>query len=220
MKKHLNILKNSPLFAGMTCEEIISMTGCLSMSVSSYSKNQRVLSFGETTHELGLVLEGAVTIVKEDYWGNSNILSKILPGQVFAETYACCGAMPLRVDVVAEHGAKIAFLDVRKILTTCDLGCRFHERLIHNLLSVLAEKNLMMNEKLTHITQRTTREKLISYLTAQAEKQGNDTFSIPFNRQQLADYLSVDRSAMSAELCRMRDEGLLTFRKNIFTLKL
>ena len=125
----------------------------------------------------------------------------------------------LGVSVVAAEASAVMFMNVRRVLTTCGSACEFHSRLVRNLLSVLAEKNLRFNDKLTHMTQRTTRQKLLSYLSAESLRQGASEFDIPFDRQQLADYLSVDRSAMSNELCRMRDEGLLGFRRNHFVLR-
>ena len=110
------------------------------------------------------------------------------------------------------------FMDVSRVLTVCGSACAFHARLMRNLLAVLAEKNLQFSEKLTYMTQRSTRQKLLSYLSAESLRRGAREFEIPFNRQQLADYLSVDRSALSGELSKLRGEGLLDYRKNKFTL--
>ncbi len=165
-----------------------------------------------------MVISGRVHILKEDFWGNRNIITEALPGDVFAEGYACTQGAELGISAVAAEDSRIIFMEVRRVIITCPSACAFHVRLIRNLLSVLARKNLLMDEKLTHLTQRTTREKLLSYLSSESKRQGSASFEIPYNRQQLADYLSVDRSAMSSELCRMRDEGILTFEKNRFRL--
>ena len=166
-----------------------------------------------------MVLSGSVHIVKEDFWGNRNIVTEIGPGQIFAESYACTPGAALGVSVVAAEAAAVMFMNVRRVLTTCSSACEFHSRLLRNLLSVLAEKNLRFNDKLTHMAQRTTRQKLLSYLSAESMRLGSPEFDITFNRQQLADYLSVDRSAMSGELSKMRDEGLLDFYKSHFRLR-
>jgi cAMP-binding proteins - catabolite gene activator and regulatory subunit of cAMP-dependent protein kinases len=217
-KEFLNVLERAPLFAGIRREELESMLACLSAERRNYARGEFLLHAGDPTDSLGVVLRGRVLVFKEDFWGNRNLLAELEPGQSFAESYACVPGEALGVSVQAAEAAECAFLKVQRILTTCPSACAFHARLIRNLLSVLAAKNLQMNAKLTHLTQRSTREKLLSYLSAESLRSGSAEFEIPFDRQQLADYLSVDRSAMSAELGRMRDEGLVRFRRNRFTL--
>ena len=219
MKKYLEVIKKSPLFKGIDEREIEAMLACLSVNTKKYAKNEFVMRFGESTEAIGMVLAGSLHLIKEDFWGNRNIIAEIGPGQIFAESYACMEGVTLGVSVVAAEASAVMFMNVRRVLTTCGSACEFHSRLVRNLLSVLAEKNLRFNDKLTHMTQRTTRQKLLSYLYAESLRQGTSEFDIPFDRQQLADYLSVDRSAMSNELCRMRDEGLLNFRRNHFVLR-
>lgn len=218
MKKYLPVLQNAPLFSGVSGDEILAMLSCLAATTGDYAKNEFILRRGDRAGAIGLVLAGSVHIIREDFWGNRNILATAAPGQLFAETYACAQSAALAVSVLAAEPATALYLNAQRILTSCSAACAFHARLIRNLLSALAEKNLLMNEKLIHMSQRTTREKLLSYLSAEAQRQGGPCFSVPFNRQQLADYLSVDRSAMSSELGRMRDEGLLQFSRNSFTL--
>lgn len=218
MKKYLNVIQKSSLFSGVAAPEIVSMLKCLSAVETEYEKNAFVLRFGESVSSIGLVLSGSVHVVKEDFWGNRNIVMKAVAGQLFAETYACVQDEALGVSVVAAEPTTVLFLDVRRIMTTCSSACEFHSRLIRNLLTVVAQKNLMLNNKLAHMAQRTTREKLLSYLSEESLRLGSSSFEIPFNRQQLADYLSVDRSAMSNELCKLRDEGILRFEKNSFEL--
>lgn len=217
MKEFLPVLKKSPLFSGIEDAEIEAMTDCLGAEKREYGKDELVYRFGDTVESIGLVLTGKVYIVREDFWGNRNIVGMAGPGQTFAESYACTAA-PLGVAVLAGEKTTVAFFRVRRVLTTCPNACAFHARLVRNLLSVLAEKNLAMNEKLTHVTQRTLREKLLSYLSSESARAGSARFDIPFNRQQLADYLSADRSALSAELSRMREEGVVEFEKNSFRL--
>ena len=213
----LPVMERSALFRGMQRDEIQKLLACLAPQMEKFAKDEFVLRVGENTDRLCMVLEGNVQIIREDFWGNRNIIAQAVPGQIFAETYALAGDM-LEVSVLAGAPAAVLFLEVRRALEACAEICPFHGRLIRNLLSAMAEQNLQLNEKLAHISQRTTRQKLLSYLSAESRRQGSDSFCIPFNRQQLADYLSVERSAMSAELGRMRAEGLLQCRKNAFTL--
>lgn len=219
MKKYLKLLKNTKLFEGITEAEIETVLGCLSASVMSYKKGDIVFHRGERITSVALLLEGGIHIQKEDYWGNLSILNEISEGDIFGEVYACLGNDKILNHAVAVKPSVVLFLDVGRILTLCPSACRFHGRLVRNLLSVLALKNKMLTQKLEHMSQRTTREKLLSYLSEQSLRTGSSSFTIPFNRQQLADFLSVDRSAMSNELSKMRDEGILLFEKNHFVLK-
>lgn len=218
MKEYLGNIPASPLFEGIEDNELQSVLRCLSPVIRFFDKGAYILRQGDCTEELGLVLSGAVSVVKEDFWGNQTIMARILPGQLFAETYACSPGTPLSVSAVSEVPCSVLLLNVGRILAVCGEACPFHSRLVRNLLGVLAKKNLLLNEKITHTSQRTTRAKLLSYLSAESQRQGGGSFLCPFNRQQLAAYLSVDRSAMSAELGRMRDEGLIRYDKNRFTL--
>lgn len=219
MKKYLKLLKNTKLFEGITEAEIETVLGCLSACVMSYKKGDIVFHRGERITSVALLLEGGIHIQKEDYWGNLSILNEISEGDIFGEVYACLGNDKILNHAVAVKPSVVLFLDVGRILTLCPSACRFHGRLVQNLLSVLALKNKMLTQKLEHMSQRTTREKLLSYLSEQSLRTGSSSFTIPFNRQQLADFLSVDRSAMSNELSKMRDEGILLFEKNHFVLK-
>lgn len=218
MKKYLKLLKQTELFYGITEAEIETMLECLSATSHYYVKGEYIFRRGETISAVAMLLEGCVHIQKEDYWGNLSILNTISEGDLFGEVYACLGNDEILNNAVAVKQSVVLFLDVNRLLTMCPSACCFHGRLIRNLLSVLASKNKMLTQKLEHMSQRTTREKLLSYLSEQSLRAGSSTFEIPFNRQQLANFLSVDRSAMSNELCKMRDEGILQFHKNHFIL--
>lgn len=218
MEKYLKVVEQSKLFKGIGEQEAVSMLSCLGAYQRSYQKGDCVFRKGERITAVALLLDGAVHIRKEDYWGNLSILNEISAGEVFGETYACLEVGEMLNNAVAVKNSQVLFLDVKRVLTTCSSACQFHGKLIQNLLSVLALKNKMLTQKLEHMSQRTTREKLLSYLSEQSLREGRPSFDIPFNRQQLADFLSVDRSAMSNELCRMRDEGILEFDRNHFVL--
>ena len=218
MKVNLDILQLSPLFLGMDQAEIQSTLNCLSAVQKKYGKDEYVLRSGTVTESFGLVLSGNILVIWEDFWGNRNIITHIGAGEIFAESFASLPNNPLSVDAVAQEPTQVLFLNISKVLTTCSLGCASHNLMIRNLVSMLAAKNLKLNEKLQHITQRSTREKILSFLSAQSARNGSSSFEVPFNRQQMADYLSVDRSAMSNELCKLRDEGVLAFQHNHFQL--
>ena len=218
MKEYLPVLSRARLFAGVAPEDLVSVLTCLEAKPSRYEKGEYILRAGEAVESLALLAAGAAFILQEDFWGNRNLLSAIEPGQCFAEAFACAPGSVSTVSVVAQAESAVLWLNVRRLLGLCPSACRHHSAILQNLLADLAVKNLRLNEKVSHLSQRTTRARLLSYLSAEAQRQGAPDFDIPFSRQQLADYLSVERSGLSAELSRMQAEGLLTFRKNHFTL--
>lgn len=219
MKEYIDILKETTLFFGVGEEDISAMLACLSATLSLYRKGETVLRQGEILDDIPVLVKGKLLIQKDDYWGNRSILGNIDVGEMFGEAYAAPGSGPLLNDVVAVEDSAVLFFDVNRIMTTCSSACRFHTLVVQNLFFALSEKNRKLVQKLGHMSKRTTREKLISYLSEEAKKHNSSRFEIPFNRQQLADFLSVDRSAMSNELGKMRDEGLIAFHKNHFELK-
>ncbi len=212
------VLKGSALFYGISDREMDSMLDCLSVTVKNYEKNQYIHRMGDNINTIGLVLSGHVHVVKEDFWGNRSIMAEMRTCELFGEAYAISGR-PLEVSVIATDAVRVMFFNCKKITEACPSSCEFHSRLTRNLLKIVTEKTLMLTQKIEYLSKRSTREKLLSYLSAQALKKGRPFFDIPFNRTQLAEYLSIDRSAMTTELGRMRDEGLLTFDKNHFELK-
>lgn len=213
----MNILQHARLFQGMTEEEIEEIISCMTAKEERYEKGEFIYNVGDIISDIGIVLEGSVHIIKSDYWGNQTIMAEIVPGDIFGEAYAC-GNMPCMVNVMAVKPACVLKLNVQRILKVCPSSCACHDRIISNLVSVMAQKNLRLTEKIEHMSKRTIRNKLLSYLSAQSEKCGKSSFTIPFNRQELADYLSVDRSAMSSELSKLREEGVLDFCKNYFII--
>ncbi len=218
MTPYLPILKKSPLFDGFDEASIGSILPCLSASVRQADKNTFVLSAGETLSDVGLILSGSLHVVSEDYWGRKDILSNLGPGELFAESFSCAHAKQLPVSVVAAEDTAYMRIDCGKIIRTCSSACVFHTQLINNLLQILARKNIRLTQKITQLSKRTTREKLLAYLSDEAQRASGASFEIPFSRQELADYLSVDRSAMTTELGKMRDKGLLEFERRHFTL--
>lgn len=215
----LSVLRTSGIFSGISEEETEKMLHCLEVRPETFQKDEYIMREGDRVEAFGLVITGKVMIIQEDFWGNRNILAAVGEGQCFAETFACSPGAVLNVSVIAQTDVQVLFLNVKRILTTCPSTCSHHSRMIRNLLSELAEKNLRLNEKITHLGQRSRRAKILSYLSAEAQRHGSAEFDIAFSRQQLADYLSVDRSGLSMELSRMQGEGLLEYRKNHFVLK-
>ena len=218
MEQYLFILRNSPFFQGMTEEEILSVLHCVNATVQHKKKDEYILRVGDSTESMGLVLRGSVLVLQEDLWGHRNIIHRIGPGEYFAEPFAATAGSVLNVSVVADEDSEIMLLNMERFLRTCPHACAHHSRMVRNLVSVMAKRVLDLNEKLTHMAKRSTREKLLSYLSAESMRQGKLAFTIPYDRQQLADYLSVERAAMSVELGKLQKEGLLKTNRNYFEL--
>ena len=218
MKTFISILKHTQLFNGVSEEEISSILGCLNAKLKTYEKGEYIFRQGEYISNITVLAKGKLHIQRDDYWGNSNIISTIDVGEMFGEAYVTPNSGAILNNVIAVEDSSVLFFDAKRIITTCPSGCRFHSMVIQNLFFAISDKNRKLVQKLGHMSNRSTRGKLMSYLSEESNRQNSSTFMIPFNRQQLADFLSVDRSAMSNELCKMRDEGLIKFDKSKFTL--
>lgn len=211
-------IPDSSLFDGIQQADYEAMMKCLLTKQRSYQKGEFIFHSGDHVEHIGMVIKGKVHIMKEDFWGNRMILGEALPGELFGEVYVCAQAKQLEVSVVAKMDTEVLFLDVQRILTTCPTACKFHVKMIQNLLFSIAERTLAMTRKIEHMSKKSLRGKILSYLSSEAMRTGEKEFCIPYNRQQLAEYLSVDRSALSAELSKMQKEGILEYRKNWFHL--
>lgn len=218
MKEFHKILATCPLFDGIRMEDLSAMMGCIGGRTVFVSKGQLIFREGDPATQVGLVLSGAVRMIREDYYGNRSIVAHIGPAELFGETYACAGVTSLPISVVADEDSTILLMDCRRITVSCSNACAFHSRIIFNLLRLVAEKNLVFDQKIQVTSKRTTREKLMTYLLSQAKLQNSSCFVIPYDRQELADYLEVDRSGLSSEISKLRREGILESEKNQFTL--
>ena len=218
-KKH-RMIYESGLFGGIGEDELETMLGCLHTREAKYKKGEFIYQEGDVIQEAGIVLSGKVHILQEDFWGNSHILSVIQPGNIFGEAYACLGNEKLQIAIHAETDCQILFLNLQKAMHVCKNTCLFHQKLVKNLLYSIARKNMNLTTKIQHTSKRSIREKVLSYLSEESRKNESSYFTIPFTRQQMADFLAVDRSALSKELARMKQEGLIEFERNQFHLKL
>ncbi len=218
MQELFPILEQCPLFEGIEKNDLMALMDCLGGRVVETARGQTVMQEGEKATHVGIVLRGSVQLVREDYYGNRSIVAHIGPGGLFGETYACAGVAVLPVNVVTDDPGAVLLLDCHRITVSCTSACGFHSRIIHNLLRLVAVKNLVFDQKIQVTSQRTTREKLMAYLLSQAKILGQSSFYIPYDRQELADYLEVDRSGLSAQISLLRKEGVLESEKNFFRL--
>lgn len=218
MKDFISVLEKSPLFSGIARGDIQALLGCLAGRVVPASKGQPIFREGDRATHVGIVLTGAVQMIREDYYGNRSIVAHISPSEMFGESYACAGVNALPISVVADVDSQVLLIDCRRITVSCANACSFHSQIIYNMLRLVADKNLVFDQKIQVTSKRTTREKLMTYLLSQAKLQHANSFFIPYDRQELADYLEVDRSGLSAEISKLRREGILDSQKNHFIL--
>ena len=218
MRGRSQILRNTGLFEGIEDGEMETMLKCLGAFTRRYAKDEFLFRRGDRTECLGVVLTGNVRVVREDWWGNRTVLGDVGAGMPICTEYACTSD-PLDVSIVANEPTEVMFLDVGRAANVCNSSCKFHNRLVKNLMRNLAGTSMVMNRRLDQLAKRSTREKICAFLSDQARAAGSSDFMIGMNRQEMANYLGVDRSAMSTELGKMQREGIIEFQKNHFVLK-
>lgn len=218
MKNYIEILKKCPLFDNIIENDIITMLHCIDAKVASFHKKEIIIAEGEPAKYIGIVLSGAVQIVQIDYFGNRSIVTDIKPSELFGESFACAGIKSIPVDVVASTTTEVLFIDCLRILQLCSNTCTFHRHIIYNIMKVVAVKNIMFHQKIEVTSKRSTKEKLITYLLLQAKKYNSNSFESPYNRQELADYLEVDRSGLSVEIRKLCHIGLIEANKKNFKI--
>lgn len=218
MKKYFDSLRLCPLFHNINDENLLAMLACLGAQIHHYEKGQCIIEEGEPAAYVGIVLSGSAQIVRVDYYGNRSIVTNIEQSHLFGESFACAEVKAIPVSVIASETCDIMLIDCHRITQSCSNACEFHNQIIFNLMKVVAVKNLIFNQKIEVTSKRTTREKLMTYLHIQAKQQKSNQFTIPFDRQELADFLEVDRSGLSAEISKLRNSGVIACRKNQFTL--
>lgn len=218
MKKYLKILKKCPLFEGIDEDKLLIMLPCLGARVMSFDKKYTVFTEGTPAKNIGILLSGEAHIIRNDYYGNRSIIGRIEPADIFGEAFACAEIKSLPISVICEEPSEVMLIDCSHILHTCQNNCGFHQQLIYNLMRDLAKKNLSSYRKIEVTSKRSTREKLLAYLAIAAEEANSSSFTIPFDRQELADYLEVDRSGLSQEISKLTREGVLSAKKSTFHL--
>ena len=218
MKKYYEILSSAPLFKNICETDFEKILTCLNAKVKKYKKNSVILMADDKVSAVGIILFGTAKVIKEDILGHQTILTEVTSGGVFAETLACADVQKSPVTVLSVTACEVLFIDYQKIVAPCSSACVFHRKLIENMLRLIAGKNLMLNQKIELISKRTTKERLMAYFMSQVDKTGGNSFTCTFSRQELADYLCVDRSAMSRELSTMQTSGLISFSGNKFVV--
>lgn len=218
MKKYIKLLKKCPLFEGIREEDLGVMLHCLGARTEQFDKKYTIFAEGYHAKYIGVLLRGVAHTVQNDYYGKRSVVSVVGEGEVFGEAFACASVEALPVSVIAAEPCEVMLIDASHVMHACQNHCAFHNRLIFNLMRDLAKKTIQFHQKIEITSQKTTREKLLFFLTAESKRAGSRRFTISFDRQALADYLCVDRSGLSAEIGKMRREGILESHKNEFEL--
>ncbi len=218
MEQFNTVLQKCPLFQDIETGNLHIMLHCLGAKTEVFDKKYTVLAEGSPAKYIGIVLSGSLQITQVDYFGNRTIVSNVEPGELFAESFACAETRALPISIIANELSEVMLIDCEHILHTCENNCGFHQQLIFNLMKGLALKNIQFHQKIGITSKRSTREKLLAYLDLQSRKAGSRQFDIPFDRQELADYLEVERSGLSAEISKLRKEGILRCERSRFEL--
>lgn len=215
----MSVLEKCPLFKGIPSYSITPMMGCLRARERYYGKNEFIYRAGDKISEISIVLSGNVQIIKEDMWGNTTILANLKEGMLFGEAFVLGDVDKIPLSVLSAEKSRVLFLDKKRTVTPCAASCQFHHDVSGNMLKILADKNIFLTERMEHLSRRTLKEKVLSFLSSEAQRAGSLSFEIGLNRQAMADYLAADRSALSAVLSKLKNEGLIDYSKNRFKLK-
>lgn len=211
-------VKDMSLFRSMSTQDISSALACVGAYTRRYLKSEYIITNEATVKNIGLIMSGAVQMVQEDMWGNKSVLVTLKCNEIFGESFACGGSLMSTVSFVAVKDMEVMFLPFARVIRSCQNACGHHQKLIENMVTLIAEKNVMLMEKLDILSKKTLREKLLEYLSVQAGDDHKRTITIPLGRVQLAEYLCVDRSALTRELNNMKSEGIIDFDKNTFRI--
>ena len=218
MTEEMEYIRQSRMFDGIKDGDVESILKCLGYSIKLYKKNKVIAMEGNDMRFIGIILQGSVDMIKEDIWGNKDMLTRMMPGDLFGETFACGVDTETVVTFVASATTELLILPFNKVLRTCSNSCDFHERLIKNIIMMIAKKNKALMQKLEVVTKKSLREKILAYLSQQAQEQQTKYFHVPLGRKELADYLCADRTSLTRELSSMKKEGLIDFERNTFRL--
>ncbi len=220
MEKYYSKIKNSPLFCGITDAELEKMLKCFGGYVKKYEDGDMIIRQGEIISKIYLILDGEVNVEKETYWGRRIIIQKLYANNNIGLALVASKNIEANINAVCVGHALILILNYEKCSRMCQNACMHHGVLISNLFKIISKENIELIEKIENISQKTIRDKLLTYLSNESQKHKSNIFEIPFNRQDLADYLNIDRSAMSFELSKLKSEGYINYKKNKFVLKI
>ena len=216
--KNIYEINDCPLFTGLKDYEQYSIFHCFNISEKSFKKGNYIINYGDEIKHILIIKEGSVCVVEDDYWGNRSIISYLEKNNLFVIAYAYSNHQTYPISLIAMSDCKILFIDIKKIFNPCSKNCHYHTQLMKNAVMVLSNKNISLINKIEHMSKRTIQDKVLSYLSNCSKTYKSNTFNIPFNRQELADYLAVDRSALCATLSKLKKAKIIDYNKNNFTI--
>lgn len=219
MFNYIDQVKDHELFQGISREELSAVFGCLGCYTKKYKKDQIVILPEDTVQCVGFILKGSIHMLKENVDGEVVLIAPLKVGELFGETFACGNTRASILTFQAASESEVLYLPFYKVLHVCGSACVFHHRLMENMVRLICEKNMRLMEKIEVVSRKTLRDKILSYLYIQSEKQGKREFEVPLGRVEMAEYLCADRSAMTRELSRMKEEGIIDYDKNRFVLR-
>lgn len=202
------------LFENIDNNGVLELLKCIGIKTKVFKKNSLILKTDGKIDFLGVILGGNAVIKKTDSLGHTMVIEKLKMNDIFGHNIVCCGLDRSPVEIVSENECEVLFLPFEKVVTPCEKLCSYHLKLIKNIMKMISMRNSLLNDKIDIIGKKTTRDKILAFL--ESYRNGEKVFSVPYSREEMAKFLCVDRSAMSRELCRMRDEGILRFHKNHF----
>ena len=218
MDKIISFLSEIPLFCGIDEDKLMLLLKQFDAEIKRFGKDNIIYNEGEEITKIGIIVSGSVQLMRNDFYGNADILDRLNRGDIFGEAFCCLRDKHLTISIVAESECEILFIEGEKLMNANHTSCELHNKLLNNLLSDIANKNVALNRKIEFISKRSTREKLMAYLNAESQRSGTPVFLIPYDRQALADFLCVERSAMSAVLSKLKKEGIIDFHKQNFKI--
>ena len=211
--------KKCPVFDGIGIESLSALFACLGVKRRRLARGDALMRSGERADRIGILLSGALSVSAYDLEGRRTVIKRIGPAEIVAAAQSLSGTEKMSVDVEADEDCDVLLVKADRIVSPCENSCSFHARLVRNIVRALAVKTLELNRKIEMLSHRSTQDRLMAYLRSVAQQKGTAEFDIPFDRQQLADYLCVERSALSAEISRLSRLGLITSRKSHFTIR-
>ncbi|MDR2036095.1 MAG: Crp/Fnr family transcriptional regulator [Coriobacteriales bacterium] len=206
---NLEALGTCTLFTSIKEDELSAILTCLGAKTKHYTKGQFIFKTGTKLTRVGVVLEGCVHLIQEDYWGNRLLIEQVTPGEIFGEAFACSLNEVLLLDAQAAKDSTVLFLDFQRLVTTCSSACAFHLKLITNMVSSMARENIALTRKIEHTNRRSISDKILSYLSTQALLHDSSHFEVPFSRQEFADYLAIDRASLCRSLAALKEQGVI-----------
>ena len=218
LENFYNQIKTSPVFYGMNDEELKGLLECFHARIRRYEKGDMIIRQGDMISNIYLILSGGVNIEKDSYWGRRIIISRLGKNENLALSFVGSKDVEANIDAISVEDTLVLVLSYEKCTSMCQNACTRHKILINNLFQILSKENIELIQKIENVSQKSIRDKLLTYLSNEAQKKHSNSFDINFNRQDLADYLNVDRSAMSFELSKLQKEGIIEYNKNHFEL--